>query len=82
MEMTIEIYFRQFWEDPRLKLDKSSNMSKILGGKEILDKIWVPDLFVINKHSSQVKESFVSITDGELMWPQRMQVTFRSSSGV
>ena len=56
-------------------------MSKILGGKEILDKLWVPDLFFMNEHSSQVKESFVSITDGEIKWVQRMQVTFTTTPG-
>ena len=38
MEMTIEMYFRQFWEDQRLKFDNSLNLSKMLGGKETLDK--------------------------------------------
>jgi len=76
MEMTIEMYFRQFWEDPRLKLDKSLNMPKILGEKEIVEKIWVPDTFFVNEHRSQAKENFLRITDGEVLWSQKMQVTF------
>jgi len=79
MEITVDMYFRQFWDDPRLQIDKSLNMPKILGEKEIVDKIWVPDTFFVNEHSSLAKENFLRISDGEVLWSQRMQVTFTTS---
>ena len=78
MEMTIDMYYRQFWDDPRLKIDKSLNLPKILGEKEIVEKIWVPDTFFINEHSSKATENFLRITDGRVLWSQKMQVTFTS----
>jgi len=78
MEMTLDMYYRQFWDDPRLKIDKSLNLPKILGEKEIIEKIWVPDTFFINEHSSKATENFLRITDGRVLWSQKMQVTFTS----
>ena len=74
MEMTVEMYFRQFWQDNRLK---RNNPGKILGERDIVDKIWVPDTFFVNEHSSLAKEQFLRIyEEGDVLWSQRMQVTF------
>jgi len=54
------------------------NLPKILGEKEIVEKIWVPDTFFINEHSSKATENFLRITDGRVLWSQKMQVTFTS----
>jgi len=74
MEMTVEMYFRQFWQDNRLK---RNNSGKILGEKDVVEKIWVPDTFFVNEHSSLAKEQFLRISaEGAVLWSQRMQVTF------
>ena len=94
-EMTIEMFYRQIWTDPRLKFDKAllvlhffycyglyisavkGTVDKIVGGEEIVDRIWVPDTYVYNEHSSQSKETYLSITsEGEVTWSQRLQLVF------
>jgi len=51
------MFYRQHWTDQRLKFDQGA-VEKIVGGQEIVDRIWVPDTFVYNAHwadlSSQV----------------------------
>lgn len=44
--MTVECYYRQKWNDPRLAY-KDSNF-QITTDHELLDKIWQPDTFVAN----------------------------------
>ena len=92
-ELTLEMFYRQHWTDQRLKFDKAGFLAfsfycydisgvkgaveKIVGGQEIVDRIWVPDTFVYNEHSSQYKETFISISsEGEVTWSQRVQLVF------
>ena len=50
---------------------------KIVGGQEIVERIWVPDTYVYNEHSSESKETYLSITsEGEVIWSQRVQLDF------
>ena len=56
-------------------------VKKIVGGQEIMDRIWVPDTYVYNEHSSQYKETFISISsEGEVNWSQRLQLEFTEVS--
>ena len=49
-------------------------VKKIVGGQEIVDRIWVPDTYVYNEHSSQYKDTYVGISsEGEVQWSRRAQ---------
>jgi len=75
--MTVEMFFRQVWDDFRFQ---RNNSRMIFGDKEIIEKIWVPDTFFSNEHNSLTKESGVQIyEDGKVLWSQRMQVTFTAN---
>lgn len=49
------MYFRQTWEDPRLKF---SGADQIVAQGDILDKIWIPDTYF----NSEKKSDFHKIT--------------------
>ena len=76
--MSLSLYFRQFWTDPRLRFGENlDNVTKIVGGEEIADMIWKPDTFFVNERSSESKETFVRIhSNGSVLWSQRIGVTF------
>ena len=89
-EMSLEMFWRHHWTDQRLKFDKASFLGgtfqhcivlvkgaveKIIGGEEIVERIWVPDTYVYNEHSSEYKETFISISsEGEVNWSRRVQL--------
>ena len=47
------MYFRQTWEDPRLKF---SGADQIVAQGDILDKIWIPDTYFISEKKSNIHE--------------------------
>ena len=50
MDFTFDMYFRQYWSDPRLSFDKSNfGISKLVVGAEYIKLIWVPDTFFVNE---------------------------------
>ena len=49
MDFTFDMYFRQFWHDPRLAFDKSGGLEKLVVGAEYIKLIWVPDTFFVNE---------------------------------
>ncbi|OWA49774.1 Gamma-aminobutyric acid receptor subunit beta [Hypsibius exemplaris] len=53
MDFTIDIYFRQFWTDPRLIIKTFPNKDEqITVGQEMMDRIWMPDTFFPNEKKS------------------------------
>jgi hypothetical protein len=78
MEMTLDLYFRQFWTDPRLEAEGGGGPGeKVVAGKELADLLWKPDTFFVNELHSETKEVFVRVQPGgEVLWSQRLQVTF------
>ncbi len=70
----IDVYFRQKWIDERLV---SNNDIVIIGGQEMVDKIWIPDTFFSSVSSiKHVKypttNTFVKISPtGEVFMSQR-----------
>ena len=86
-EMTLEMYFRNHWQDPRLRFDKNAEllvdteMEKIVGGEDIVDLIWVPDTFFVNERKSEAKETFLKIErDGSITWSRKIHLTFTKAS--
>ena len=49
MDFTFDMYFRQFWHDPRLSFEKRPGLDKLVVGAEYIKLIWVPDTFFVNE---------------------------------
>ncbi len=70
----IDIYFLQKWIDERLV---SNSIIDIMGGQEIVDKIWIPDTFFpsvssINDVKYPTTNTFVKISPtGDVFMSQR-----------
>lgn len=77
MEFTMEFYFRQYWNDPRLKFDKIGELDAIQGNHEISKLIWTPDTFFLHEKESfqyamTTKNEFIKIYDnGNVIRSQR-----------
>lgn len=54
MEFTMEFYFRQYWNDPRLMFQKIGKLDSFQGNYEMSKMIWTPDTFFVRE-----KESFL-----------------------
>ena len=53
------------------------DIKDLVGGKEIADRIWLPDTFFVNERSSEFKETFLKISkDGTVLYSRRTRVTF------
>jgi len=52
MDFTFDMYFRQFWHDPRLAFEQRSTLSHLVLGSEFMKSIWVPDTFFVNEKKS------------------------------
>ena len=50
MDFTFDMYFRQFWTDPRLSFDPNDfGITQLVVGAEYINLIWVPDTFFVNE---------------------------------
>jgi len=81
-EFTFDMYFRQFWTDPRLAFARRPGFNKVVvSASDYVDKIWTPDTFFVNSKQMQVhnlpsKNSFLRIMHtGEILLSSRMTVT-------
>ena len=64
MDFTFDMYFRQFWTDPRLSFDPVDfGISQLVVGSEYISLIWVPDTFFVNEKIAL----FHSVINAELM---------------
>ena len=50
MSFSIDMYFRQFWNDSRLAFEDSNSLEKIVFGAEKTGEIWKPDTFFVNEN--------------------------------
>ena len=65
-DFTLDMYFRQFWQDPRLSFERKTGMDKLVVGAEYISLIWVPDTFFVNEktayfHKATTDNQFVRI---------------------
>ena len=65
-DFTLDMYFRQFWQDPRLSFERKPGMDKLVVGAEYISLIWVPDTFFVNEktayfHAATTDNQFVRI---------------------
>jgi len=66
MDFTFDMYFRQFWHDPRLAFEKRPSLTKLVVGAEYIKLIWVPDTFFVNEkvalfHQATTENQFLRI---------------------
>lgn len=66
MDFTFDMYFRQFWHDPRLAFEQKPNLNKLVVGAEYIKLIWVPDTFFVNEkialfHQATTENQFLRI---------------------
>ena len=65
-DFTLDLYFRQFWQDPRLSFEKRLGLEKLVVGAEYIKLIWVPDTFFVNEkkayfHDATTDNQFLRI---------------------
>jgi len=81
MDFTFDMYFRQFWTDPRLSFDPVDfGINQLVVGSEYISLIWVPDTFFVNEkialfHSATTENQFLRITHtGEVLRSMRLTI--------
>ncbi|XP_047525077.1 gamma-aminobutyric acid receptor subunit beta-like [Pieris napi] len=52
MDFTLDLYFLQYWTDPRLAYKKRPGIETLTVGSEFIRNIWVPDTFFVNEKQS------------------------------
>ena len=72
-DFTLDMYFRQFWQDPRLSFERRGGLEKLVVGAEYIKLIWVPDTFFVNEktayfHDATTDNQFLRILHtGEIL---------------
>lgn len=81
MDFTFDMYFRQFWSDPRLAFDGPKfGIEKLVVGAEYISQIWVPDTFFVNEkialfHSATTENQFLRIMqNGDVLRSIRLTI--------
>lgn len=83
MDFTVEMYFRQFWQDPRLSFTSRPGLEKLVVGADYIQLIWVPDTFFVNEktayfHIATTENQFLRILHtGEIL--RSMRLTIKAS---
>merc|ERR1719266_2309899 len=81
MDFTLDMYFRQFWTDPRLSFERRGGLEKLVVGAEYISLIWVPDTFFVNEktayfHKATTENQFLRILHtGEILRSIRLTIT-------
>ncbi|XP_059079312.1 gamma-aminobutyric acid receptor subunit beta-like isoform X3 [Tigriopus californicus] len=81
MDFTLDMYFRQFWQDPRLSFESRQGLKKLVVGAEYINLIWVPDTFFVNEktayfHKATTENQFLRILHtGEILRSIRLTIT-------
>ncbi|XP_059079953.1 gamma-aminobutyric acid receptor subunit beta-like [Tigriopus californicus] len=81
MDFTLDMYFRQFWQDPRLSFEGQKGLKKLVVGAQYIEKIWVPDTFFVNEktayfHKATTENQFLRILNtGEILRSIRLTIT-------
>ena len=72
-DFTLDMYFRQFWQDPRLSFERRPGLEKLVVGAEYIQMIWVPATFFVNEktayfHKATTENQFLRILHtGEIL---------------
>ncbi|XP_071951834.1 gamma-aminobutyric acid receptor subunit beta-3-like isoform X2 [Antedon mediterranea] len=80
MEYTMDLYFRQQWNDPRLAFD-GSVITGLALTNEMAKRVWIPDTYFINEkkasyHTILTENTLISITpSGDMLYSTRLTLT-------
>ena len=80
MDFSFDMYFRQYWQDPRLAFERRPSLDKIDLDAEFIKRIWVPDTFFVNAKESNIHQEpednqFLRIThEGVVLRSMRVAV--------
>jgi len=82
MDYTLDVFFRQRWNDPRLKLDSvNENITELSLSNKMVDRIWTPDTYFYNgepnsiAHKTTVPNSLLRIySDGSILYTLRLTI--------
>lgn len=72
-----DLFFRQRWNDPRLKHNMNRSLVLMMGTKQVPDVIWVPDTVFINSIHSKMHDVTISnnkldvFPNGDVFWGTR-----------
>jgi len=72
-DFTVDMYFRQFWQDKRLEFERRPNLENLVVGAEYIHQIWTPDTFFVNEktayfHVATTENQFLRILhDGNIL---------------
>ena len=84
-DFTLDMYFRQFWQDPRLSFERRLGLEKLVVGAEYIQLIWVPDTFFVNEktayfHAATTENQFLRILHtGEILRSIRWVISEKTS---
>ena len=88
MDFTFDMYFRQFWHDPRLAFERRPGLDKLVVGAEYIKLIWVPDTFFVNEkgalfHQATTENQFLRIMHtGDILRSIRLTIKAGSQSDM
>uniref|UniRef100_A0A6P8I0N4 Gamma-aminobutyric acid receptor subunit rho-1-like n=1 Tax=Actinia tenebrosa TaxID=6105 RepID=A0A6P8I0N4_ACTTE len=60
MEFQATVYFTHIWEDPRVAFDKDNNDSFLILRGEHLNKLWLPDTYILNARKVSIEANTYS----------------------
>ena len=72
-DFTVDMYFRQFWQDKRLEFERRPTLENLVVGAEYIHQIWTPDTFFVNEktayfHEATTENQFLRILhDGNVL---------------
>lgn len=74
----MDLYFRQYWKDPRLSFEKKAGLEELVMNYEFRNLIWIPDTFFVNEresfiHTITTKNEFLKVYhDGSIVRSVRL----------
>ncbi|XP_020618880.1 glycine receptor subunit alpha-4-like isoform X2 [Orbicella faveolata] len=81
MDFTIDIYLRQYWEDPRLSFPENEIQKTLTLNRQTIEEIWVPSTYFFNAkkayfHDVTTDNYLLQIQpDGNIFYSVRLTVT-------
>ena len=48
-EITFDMYYRQYWQDPRLSFSNANLDKMVITDMDTIGRVWQPDTFLVNE---------------------------------
>ena len=84
-DFTIDIYLRQYWEDPRLSFPENEIQKTLTLNRQTIEEIWVPSTYFFNAkkayfHDVTTDNYLLQIQpDGNIFYSVRWEAIFVST---